>query len=291
MLSSRFCVKVIRLKGFYHINNLFSCDLIFKGFFAKLDIFTMPRIAIVAETAFIVPAIHPIRLSSHGSLRTKFARCEPVRSRFTACANSSIGRSLQSYRSGERFRSSERRLRPSPVVQKTPGKSSTPEEPPGMTDEVDDSKEGDASRVKGTEGKASDGYGNNEDASCSNKGPNHSGPKKGSQISLLKALVRLKVASEDTCLFLVRHGYVSVNGVVVEEARAPVNCVDDKINVKGREFGTVSNATPPVIDEKDRKSIPRPHRSRSRDEVEDIKQNHRSIDGGFYARRRRMYGK
>lgn len=129
---------------------------------------------------------------------------------------------------------------------------------------------------------------------CTENGSNNaSSLSKGrnSCISLVKALVKLKVASEETCHFLIKNGCISVNGVVTDDPFSRIHCTDDHIIVDGCDVGTVDNASPPLIDEHDRKNIPKPHQSRSPQKVEEILQNHRSVDGGFYVRRRRRYGK
>lgn len=233
------------------------------------------------ETAFIVPAVGPSRVFSNRPLKSTASRYIATPNHTVAFPNSPVARSLQSYRSGERFSPSKRRPRPSPDESRVEGNNLDLEVSSPLPDERSITQQDDVLEAVDTEPKVN----GPESSSDSPKS------SKGAQISLLKALVRLKVASEDTCSFLIRNGYVSVNEVVAEDGHARVDCTNDKITVKGQEIGTVSNATPPVIDENDRKSIPKPQRSRSPKKVEDIMQNHRSIDGGFYARRRRMYGK
>lgn len=240
------------------------------------------------ETAFIIPAVHLSNPFSTGSLKPETARCHLAPTRIVSYPNSPVARSLQSYRSGERFGSSKRRSRASPGERQRSENDQGSDSPQTLSldknanVQQDSIREDEGSKEKALESRDVENLKTSQDGSKS---------RKGTQISLSKALVRLKVASEDTCTFLIRNKFVSVNEVVTDDVQARVDCSSDKISVKGQEIGTVSNATPPVMDENDRKNIPKPQRYRSPKKVEDIMQNHRSIDGGFYARRRRMYGK
>lgn len=241
-----------------------------------------------SETAFIIPAVPLSNPFSTGSLRPETTRCHAVPARIVSYPKSPVARSLQSYRSGERLGSSKRRPRASPDEYQGSENEQGSDSPQVLSLEENtnvrqnDVREDEGSKEKALESRDVENLETDQDGSKS---------RKGTQIPLSKALVRLKVASEDTCTFLIRNKYVSVNEVVVDDVQTRVDCTNDKISVKGQEIGTVSNATPPVMDENDRKNIPKPQRYRSPKKVEDIMQNHRSIDGGFYARRRRMYGK
>lgn len=116
------------------------------------------------------------------------------------------------------------------------------------------------------------------------------------------ALVRMNVASFETCGFLVRSGCVRVNGSVVKDEKAKINRFNDIVTVNGTEYGCLDErlreGTEVVNDENEKDELnvlPRTQRDFYHPESARtpgmFKKYNRGVDGGFYSSRRHKGGK
>lgn len=84
----------------------------------------------------------------------------------------------------------------------------------------------------------------------------------------------------DTCAFLIRSGCVSVNGVVILDAKTRIDA-EDVISVNGSDIETFT----------ERDSLPRNRRDLETEDREITKDYTKGIDEGFYSGKRTGYGK
>lgn len=131
--------------------------------------------------------------------------------------------------------------------------------------------------------------------SSSENGPK---PNPKPKIALVKALVKMNVASHDTCVFLVQKGCVRVNGVVVEDEKAKIDRQSDAVMVNGTNHGTLEGSPEQsdewVDPEKDKTFLPRRQRDFNQERLDggaNRRKFSRRVDGGFYSSKKYTYGK
>ncbi|CAN8068153.1 unnamed protein product [Agarophyton chilense] len=131
----------------------------------------------------------------------------------------------------------------------------------------------------------------NQDPSRKSSFSEHSNPLAKQKMSLLKALMKLNVASSETCELLIRNGRVRVNGKTVKEHRARIDTFEDMLWISGTDYGTVQDGQPvPLIDSEIEPRKHRDFRSSIPEQGLDRKYSRR-VDGGFYSRKRYLGGK
>lgn len=108
--------------------------------------------------------------------------------------------------------------------------------------------------------------------------------------TLVRALVSLKVASHDTCSFLIRQGRICVNGEMVTDDLTRVDRMNDRLLFNGVDLGTVEAATLQMSEDAQRE--PRSRRDRPQPDADLLKRGYGpGVDDGFYWAKRRRYGK
>ncbi|KAI0564824.1 RNA-binding S4 [Gracilaria domingensis] len=111
------------------------------------------------------------------------------------------------------------------------------------------------------------------------------------KMSLLKALMKLNVASSETCELLIRSGRVRVNGNTIREHKTRIDIFQDLLWISGTDYGTVHDGEP--VQFSDSELEPRTQKD-FRSSIPEGGLNRkftRRIDGGFYSRRRYLGGK
>lgn len=116
------------------------------------------------------------------------------------------------------------------------------------------------------------------------------------KIGLLKALLRAKVASGETCELLLRAGFVTVNGIVKQDATMRVDLAADVLAVKGKdlEFDVEESGAATHINDWDdsveeEATLTRAQRDFKKGKFAQegravrSKRYSRDVDGGFYA--------
>lgn len=124
------------------------------------------------------------------------------------------------------------------------------------------------------------------------------------KIGLLKALIRAKVASNETSELLLRSGFISVNGIVKQDPTLRVDLVADVITVKGKDlvFDVGEDASTTHINDwddsvEDEATLTRAQRDFRKGKFAQegraakAKKYSRDIDGGFYSGKRFSAGK
>lgn len=118
---------------------------------------------------------------------------------------------------------------------------------------------------------------------------NSEGPRKR-KIKLLSALIERKVASAETCSFLIRSSFICVNGIVETNEKASIDRYSDRIFVNNKDIGTVEYVT----DHRDKweQRAPRTHRDHRQSDIDAIHRNYsRDVDGGFFQSKKYKAGK
>lgn len=100
--------------------------------------------------------------------------------------------------------------------------------------------------------------------------------------TILKALMLLNVASQETCAFLIRSSCIRVNGTLVNDGKTSVNRLTDTIMLNGKDLGTVEHGTDHVDQWSER--APRTHRDHPRSDLDSLgRQFNRRVDDGFFS--------
>lgn len=150
------------------------------------------------------------------------------------------------------------------------------------------------------EGKSFD-----EEERKSNRKDQSSSPHKklpSPKVTLQSAMVKMNIASIETCSFLLKNGRVRVNGQTVDFDKMKIDRYNDRISVNDTDYGTLEDqesgrltggfATKDgkeAVD--DARLLPRTRRDFKLVDDLPTKKMKRNVDGGFYATRRRRSGK
>lgn len=122
------------------------------------------------------------------------------------------------------------------------------------------------------------------------------------KLTLQSAMIKMKIASIETCAFLLKNGRVSVNGETVTFEKTKIDRFNDRISVNDTDYGTLEEQESGRLvggfvtkDGKeaadDAQLLPRVQKDfKLRDDLPSKKMK-RSVDGGFFSGRRRRSAK